>query len=267
MLEAQLEEARRRSDEKRPPSCNRTRPNAAAADGAGRAGAQPAGGAGARLARSRRSPSAARLLLGNAVPPLDRAAHRLASDLKQLASLRTAIGERRGAAPLRADPLSQQQMRLSDLIARKSELQRQASDRHRGERGKTAARSPRRPANLQDLIERPKRERNAPAGARSRARRKRDAERRDSPLRGGCPCRTGSRRRQRQTAPSSRLPPPRPPRPIRRGRRSSAAFSRRGGNYSSRPAASWSSASASQRGRIAKASPMQRARRPSRGAL
>ena len=109
------------------------------------------------------------LLLGNAVPPLDRAARRLADDLKQLASLRVAIGEAQAKHRSEQNLLSQQQIRLSDLIARKSELQRQAqigSDASEEKLVALAAEA----ANLRDLIERldAQRVRSAAAAAAAR---------------------------------------------------------------------------------------------------
>lgn len=104
------------------------------------------------------------LLLGNAVPPIDRAAHRLATDLKQLASLRAAIAQARERHRAEQAQLSTQQGRLSDLIARKSELQRQAQIGAQANEERLAALAA-EAANLKDLIERLDRERLRVAAA------------------------------------------------------------------------------------------------------
>jgi len=109
------------------------------------------------------------LVLGNAVPPLDRAARRLAVDLKQLATLRVAIGEAQGKHRSEQNLLSQQQIRLSDLIARKSELQRQAQGNAEESEEKLVALGA-EAANLRDLIQRLDAQRVRSAAAATAAR-------------------------------------------------------------------------------------------------
>lgn len=93
------------------------------------------------------------LVLGNAVPPLDHAAHRLSAELQQLVALRRAIAQARGRHHAEQDLLTSQQLRLADLIARKSELQRQAQigTEQRDEKLVALAAEA---ASLRDLIER-----------------------------------------------------------------------------------------------------------------
>jgi murein hydrolase activator len=93
------------------------------------------------------------LVLGTAVPPLDDAAHRLYAQLQQLAGLRLAIAQAEERHHTEQDLLTTQQLRLADLIARKSQLQRQAQigTEQRDERLVALAAEA---ASLKDLIER-----------------------------------------------------------------------------------------------------------------
>jgi murein hydrolase activator len=93
------------------------------------------------------------LVLGYAVPPLDHAAHRLGAELQQLVALRRAIAEAQVRHHAEQDLLTSQQLRLADLIARKSELQRQAQigTEQRDEKLVALAAEA---ASLKDLIER-----------------------------------------------------------------------------------------------------------------
>jgi murein hydrolase activator len=93
------------------------------------------------------------LVLGDAVPPLDRAAHRLNADLRQLAALRLAIARAQARHHAEQDLLTSQQLRLADLIVRKSQLQRQAQiGTEQGDEKLMALAA--EAASLKDLIER-----------------------------------------------------------------------------------------------------------------
>lgn len=98
------------------------------------------------------------LVLGDAVPPLDRAARRLSNDLKQLAALRLAIAQAEEKHRVEQKLLGSQQIHLSDLIARKSELEHQAQVGTEQSDEKIVALAT-EAANLKDLIERVEAER------------------------------------------------------------------------------------------------------------
>jgi len=98
------------------------------------------------------------LVLGDAVPPLDRAARRLSNDLKQLAALRLAIAQAQEKHRAEQTQLSSQRLHLSDLIARKSELEHQAQVGSEQNAEKIAALAA-EAANLKDLIQRVEAER------------------------------------------------------------------------------------------------------------
>ncbi|HEY5209064.1 MAG TPA: peptidoglycan DD-metalloendopeptidase family protein, partial [Stellaceae bacterium] len=93
------------------------------------------------------------LLMGRAVPPLDRAAHRLNTDLKQLAALRLAIARAEEQHRLEQGSLNSQQLRLADVIGRKAALERQARIGTAMTEQKLAALAA-EAVNLKDLIER-----------------------------------------------------------------------------------------------------------------
>ncbi len=98
------------------------------------------------------------LVLGDEVPPLDRAARRLSNDLKQLAALRLAIAKAQEKHRAEETLLGSQQLRLSDLIARKSELEHQAQTGTQQNDEKMIALAA-EAANLKDLIQRVEAER------------------------------------------------------------------------------------------------------------
>lgn len=93
------------------------------------------------------------LVLGNAVPPLDRAARRLGNDLKQLTALRLAIHDAQERHRAEQNELNTQQLRLADLIARKAALQHQAQIGTEQSEEKLVALAA-EAANLKDLIDR-----------------------------------------------------------------------------------------------------------------
>jgi septal ring factor EnvC (AmiA/AmiB activator) len=93
------------------------------------------------------------LVLGNAVPPLDRAARKLSTHLRQLALLRQAIAAAESHHRTEQNLLSSQQSQLADLIARKSELQREAQAGTEQSEEKIVALAA-EAASLKDLIER-----------------------------------------------------------------------------------------------------------------
>ncbi|HEX4112795.1 MAG TPA: peptidoglycan DD-metalloendopeptidase family protein [Stellaceae bacterium] len=92
------------------------------------------------------------LLMGATVPPLDRAARKLSSDLKQFAALRAAIAKAEAHHRAEQDVLNSQQAQLAELIARKSALEQQTQTGTQASDDKLAALAA-EAANLKDLIE------------------------------------------------------------------------------------------------------------------
>jgi septal ring factor EnvC (AmiA/AmiB activator) len=92
------------------------------------------------------------LLLGATVPPIDRAARKLSSDLKQFAALRAAIARAEARHRAEQNVLNSQQAQLADLIAHKSALEQQAQTGTSLSDDRLAALAA-EAANLRDLIE------------------------------------------------------------------------------------------------------------------
>jgi septal ring factor EnvC (AmiA/AmiB activator) len=104
----------------------------------------------------------AALLLGATVPPLDRAARKLSTDLKQFASLRAAIARAEAHHRAEQDLLNSQQTKLADLIAHKSALEQQAQTGTPPSDDRLVALAA-EAANLKDLIEKLDAESGPPA--------------------------------------------------------------------------------------------------------
>ena len=93
------------------------------------------------------------LLLGQAVPHLDREAHALADGLARIASLTAAIAEAEEHHKLERRALDTEQVRIAAMIAKKQDLQQRAT-KGAEESTQRAARLAAEAANLKELIER-----------------------------------------------------------------------------------------------------------------
>ncbi len=93
------------------------------------------------------------MLLGAAVPPLDREAHALNAELDQLAGLRKAIADAEGRHRTERQALTNEQERLAGLIARKSTLQQRAAQ-NADENARKLTKLVAEASNLKELIER-----------------------------------------------------------------------------------------------------------------